>query len=461
MFKFLTQAQSEQAMPIPTKQDLWCLALGGVGEIGQNMMIYGHAGQYLMVDCGLGFEPVKGSSTQFERVVADPSSLASNLSRLQGIVITHGHEDHIGGLLTLWPKLQVPIYASPFSMAQIQRKFAESEQDLSPTFITIEAQQSFSIGVFQVRWIPVTHSIPQSHSLLISTELGEILHTADWKIDPEPQVDKAFSMNAFSGLNRLLAVVGDSTNALKPGKTPSESACYADLLACVQRQPNRVVVSCFSSNVARLITLARVAKASGRYFTFAGRALERMVSIAKQLNYWPDNLTPISLHEIGYLPRHEVMLITTGSQGEPRSGLWRLACGQHRACELEAEDTVIFSAIKIPDNLARIDQLIGTLQRYRIKVIHAEDQADKNLHVSGHPSQQDLIQLYQLLKPPLLIPVHGELVHLQAHADLVLKKGLAQQVLLGENGDLFRIKPFVKHEPQRVKTGHLYIDNGF
>ena len=461
MFKFFTQPQNKHALPIPTKQDVWCLPLGGVGEIGQNMMIYGHAGQYLMVDCGMGFELVKGSSTQFERVVADPSSLIPNLTRLQGIVITHGHEDHIGGLLTLWPTLRVPIYASPFAMAQIQRKFAESEQDLNPILITITPEQMVAIGVFTLRWLPVTHSIPQSHSLLISTELGDILHTADWKIDSNPLVDKPFSMAKFSHFDRLLAVVGDSTNALKPGKTPSESACYADLLACVQQQPYRVVVSCFSSNVARLITLARVAKASGRYFAFAGRALERMVSIAKQLNYWPDNLTPISLHEIGYLPRHEVMLITTGSQGEPRSGLWRLARGQHRICELESEDTVIFSAIKIPDNLARIDQLIGMLQRYHITVIHAEDQPDKHLHVSGHPSQQDLIELYQQLKPPLLIPVHGEPAHLQAHADLVLEKGLAQQVLLGENGDLFRIKPFVKREPQRVKTGHVYIDDTF
>ncbi|WP_044412543.1 ribonuclease J [Thiomicrospira microaerophila] len=460
MFKFFTQtAEALNSLPIPSKRDLWCLPLGGVGEIGQNMMIYGHAGQYLMVDCGMGFEPVKGSSTQFERVVADASSLAPQLSRLQAIVITHGHEDHIGGLLTLWPKLQVPIYASAFAMAQIQRKFAESEQDLNPTFMTIEPLQALVIGAFNLQWIPVTHSIPQSHSLLISTELGAILHTADWKIDPQPLVDKPFSFAPFSQLKNLLAVVGDSTNALKPGKTPSESACYAGLLQCVQQQPNRVVVSCFSSNIARLITLARVAKASGRYFAFAGRALERMVSIAKQLNYWPAELNPISLNEIGYLPRHEVMLITTGSQGEPRSGLWRLARGQHPSCELDAEDTVIFSAIKIPDNIARIDQLIGALQRYQLTVIHAEDHPAWSLHVSGHPSQEDLIALYQQIKPPLLIPVHGEPEHLQAHADLVVRHRLAKEVLLGENGDLFRIKPFVKLERQKVKTGHLYIDD--
>lgn len=457
MLKFFSK--KNEGFPIPSKRDLWCLPLGGVGEIGQNMMIYGHDGEYLMVDCGLGFELTPGSSTQFARVVADPSALLAEVSRLKAIVITHGHEDHLGGLVTLWPRLRVPIYGSAFVIAQLQRKFAESENGLSPDLREIQPMQSVPIGCFSVKWIPVTHSIPQSHSLLISTDLGDVLHTADWKIDANPIIGSPFDFTPFKQQSNLLAVVGDSTNACKPGKTGSESDCYQGLLNLVKQQPNRVIVSCFSSNIARLITLARVAKASGRYFAFAGRALDNMLAIAKQLNYWPQDLKPVPLNEIGYLPPHQILLITTGSQGEPKSGLWRLAHGKHRFCELEAGDSVIFSAIKIPDNLVRIEQLIRALRQLNVDVIHAEDHKQDVLHVSGHPSQQDLIQLYQTLKPKILIPVHGEQVHLTAHANLVNEFKLADRVLLGQNGDLFRIQPFAGIEPKRVKVGTIWVSD--
>ncbi|AHF01239.1 RNA-metabolising metallo-beta-lactamase [Thiomicrospira aerophila AL3] len=446
-------------LPIPNSRDFWCLPLGGVGEIGQNMMLYAHDGQYLMVDCGLGFEPIPGSTMQFQRVIANPAPLMPFVSKLSAIVITHGHEDHIGALVHLWPKLRKPIYASPFAMALIRRKFAEAELLDKVELITVLPHQLYQIGSFQVNWIQVTHSIPQSHSLLISTSLGYVLHTGDWKIDTQPLVDKPFNLSAFKDLagEHLLAVVADSTNAIKPGHTPSESACYPDLLKLVQNQPGRVVVSCFSSNIARLITLARVAKASGRYLALAGRALENMVATARQLGYWPSDYQPIALKDLGYLPKDEVLLVTTGSQGEPNAGLWRLAKQQHRFLELDPGDTVIFSAIRIPDNLTRIRQLERALIRLQLTVIHAEDHPELHLHVSGHPRQGDIIKLYEALQPPLLIPVHGEPAHLAAHTDLATNMGI--KVLSGENGDLFRFKPFVSLEKHKVNTGVLIMDD--
>jgi ribonuclease J len=450
-------------LPIPNPRDFWCLPLGGVGEIGQNMMLYGHDGHYLMVDCGLGFEPIKGSSMQFQRVIANPAALMPFVSKLSGIVITHGHEDHIGALVHLWPKLRKPIYASPFAMALIRRKFAEAnllDKLLDKVeLITITPDQHYPIGSFTVTWLQVTHSIPQSHSLVISTPLGCVLHTGDWKIDAKPLVDQPFNLSVFENLagQDLLAVVADSTNATKPGHTASESACYNDLLKLVQNQPSRVVVSCFSSNIARLITLARVAKASGRFFALAGRALENMVATARQLDYWPQELQPIALKDLGYLPKDEVLLVTTGSQGEPNAGLWRLAKQQHRFLELDPGDTVIFSAIRIPDNITRIRQLERALIRLQLTVIHAEDHPELHLHVSGHPRQGDMIKLYEALQPPLLIPVHGEAEHLKAHCHLAENLGIP--VLQGENGDLFRFKPFVSLDKQKVATGVLILDD--
>ncbi|WP_173291259.1 ribonuclease J [Thiosulfativibrio zosterae] len=454
MLNFFT---TKPEFPIPSSRELWCLPLGGVGEIGQNLMIYGHAGQYLMVDCGMGFLSLPNEITQTQRVVPDISPLLSQKNRLQGIVITHGHEDHLGALVHVWPQLQVPIYASAFSAALIERKFAQAELDISRFLYTIATLNPVTVGFFEVQWLPVTHSIVQSHSLQISTALGTVLHTADWKMDANPLLEAPFSFKPFGHIKNLVALIGDSTNALKPGKTPSESACFADLLETVQQQPYRVVVSCFSSNLARLITLARVAKASGRYFAVMGRAMEQMLSLAKAHGYWPADLQALSPYELGYLPRHEVMLITTGSQGEPNSGLWRLARNNSRFMGLEAEDCIIFSANKIPDNLVRIQNLIQAFKLQGITVIHAEEYKDKHLHVSGHPSQQDIVELYQHLKPPLVIPVHGEAIHLQAHAQLIKEHQLAQTVLLGENGDLFQIIPSGKVIKNRVEVGLISI----
>lgn len=446
-------------LPMPNPRDFWCLPLGGVGEIGQNMMLYAHDGHYLMVDCGMGFEPIPGSTMQFQRVIANPAPLMPFVSKLSAIVITHGHEDHIGALVHLWPKLRKPIYASPFAMALIRRKFAEAELLDKVELITVTPHQQYQMGPFQVNWLEVTHSIPQSHSLVISTPLGYVLHTGDWKIDTQPLVDKPFNLGAFKDLagKNLLGVVADSTNAIKPGHTASESACYTDLLKQVQNQPGRVVVSCFSSNIARLITLARVAKASGRYLALAGRSLENMVATARQLGYWPSEYQPIALKDLGYLPKDEVLLVTTGSQGEPNAGLWRLAKQQHRFLDLDPGDTVIFSSIRIPDNLTRIRQLERALIRLQLTVIHAEDHPELHLHVSGHPRQGDIIKLYEALQPPLLIPVHGEKVHLAAHSELATNMGI--KVMSGENGDLFRFKPFVSLDQHKVNTGVLILDD--
>ena len=437
----------------PTRHDFWYLPLGGTGEIGMNLNLYGHDSQWLMVDCGIGFDDQNGR----ERFVPDITFIQSQASLLQAIVITHGHEDHIGALSELWPMLKVPIFATAFATELIANKLSAMPWFAQVPLYTIAFHQRYTIGQFDVTWLPMTHSIPEASALVIETNIGNVFHTGDWKIDANPIIGKPFANEDFKPLSSLPidAMIADSTNATKTERSVSESETYSGLLETVKAQKGRVVVTCFSSNVARLITLAKVAKKTKRRCAVFGRSLENMVSVARRLGYWPDDLELVNPRHIGYLPKEEVMVIATGSQAEPRSAMQKLSNGFHQWLFLESGDTVIYSAIRIPPNKKNINEQIERFTEQGIMVLHAEDiKANSGviLHASGHPCQQDLLALFDLVKPHMLIPTHGEEVHLVAHKDLAKEAGI-ERILTGVNGDLFKLKPFANKVPNWATSG--------
>lgn len=441
--------QQTSTAKLPTKYDFWFLPLGGTGEIGMNMNLYGHAGEWLMVDCGMGFDH---SQNRERRVCIDPNFIEAQKERLQAIVITHAHEDHLGAIIELWPRLQAPIYATPFATEVLLNKLSQVTWGHAVPIHTVQMQEAKEIGSFEVTWLPMPHSIPESASLLIETPAGKVLHTGDWKLDSNPVIGKGFNQELFEFVGNIGidAMICDATNAIKPGTTLSESACYRDLYNTIQACKNRVVVSCFSSNIARLVTLAKIAKKTGRQMAVFGRSMEMMLSIARRLNYWPQELKIIDPKHIGYLPKEEVMVVATGSQAEPRAALTKLANGRHPWLFLEPEDTVIFSAMKIPPNKQNIDRLIEKLKTLQLEVIHADEvKPDRHLHASGHPAEDDVLKLLSLVKPKTLIPTHGEPQHLAALSNLATKAGI-EYVCEGRNGDLFKLLPFVNTKPSFI-----------
>jgi ribonuclease J len=421
----------------PGHKDFWFLPLGGCGEIGMNLNLFGHAGSWLMVDCGVTFEKADTGGNKNRVEMADPSFISNRAESLVGLIATHAHEDHIGAIAHLWEQFRCPIYTTPFTRNVILRKLREKRID-APV-ITVCSGEEVSIGPFAVRWIPITHSTPETNALMISTTAGQVLHTADWKLDSAPVVGDAINTGLFQQLGRLSvdAVVCDSTNATVAGHSVSESQLFEGLLKTVQSSKDRVVVACFASNIARLQTLGNVAHVTGRHLGLLGRSLHRMVSSARSAGYLKENFNVVDNFDLGYLLPEEMLLIATGSQGEPKAALSRLAGDSHPDVNLSAGDHVIFSAKTIPGNETDVEQLIAAFRARGIQVTHA-DKASEALHASGHPCADELKKLYSWVKPRVAIPVHGETRHMKANAGIAAASGVAHQ-LVGENGDLFDI----------------------
>lgn len=442
----------------PGARDFWFLPLGGTGEIGMNLNLYGHDGQWLMIDCGVSFdEPLsEGGATQ-HRVCADPTFIEDRKEALAGIVITHAHEDHIGALPDLWARFPAPVYTTAFTAEILRRKLAREGLAQVAEIIEVDLDQRVSIGVFSLRWLSTTHSIPEPSSILIETTVGKVLHTGDWKIDTQPVLGKGFDASVFQSLacETIDAMVCDSTNALKPGHSVSESDCHRGLYQWISEAKGRVVVSCFASNIARLVTLARIAQASGRYLCLLGYSLENMYAVARAKGIWPIEQALCSPEHAGYLPPEEILFVSTGSQGEPRSALARLANKQHRSVELEAGDLVIFSAMEIPGNEDAIARLVGKLEAQSIRVVRRKDSA-LAIHASGHPNQDELKALYDWVQPRVAIPVHGEPEHIDAHALLAKRQGVQSQ-LRGKNGDLYLIAPHIGIRRNAVNAGRIAL----
>jgi ribonuclease J len=443
------------------------LPLGGTGEIGMNMNLYGHAGSWLMVDCGVTFQSplrpeylqTEGSSVLardiFDVVSADPSFISSRKQQLAGIVITHAHEDHVGALPYLWQRFKCPVYTTKYTAEILRRKLNRDNLAQRMPIIEVETNQRVDIGPFNVEWLGITHSIPEPHALMIRTEAGSVFHTADWKIDKKPITDQPFNAHPFKLLAKqnVNAMVCDSTNALRPGHSISESECSAGLLELIEQATGRVVVGCFSSNIARMISLANIAQKTGRYLALFGRSLQNTVGAAKATGHWPDDLNVIDAYHAGYLLKHEVLAVATGSQGESRAALSQMAQDNYRNLSLEADDLIIFSSIIIPGNEKLIDRMIEQFHQRKIRTILAEEHS-KPIHASGHPYQDELKLMYEWVKPQLAIPTHGEPKHLRANADIANQCHVPKS-LTGLNGDLFIIAPQPKLIKGAVKTGRI------
>ena len=442
----------------PDTRDFWFLPLGGCGEIGMNMNLYGHDDQWLMVDCGVTFRDPDGSNRSgFDVQMPNPEFIAERKEKLQALLLTHAHEDHIGAVAWLWRRLKCPVYATPFTAEMLRRKLAEHGLEGKVPVHLVEPSERFNIGLFDVEWIPNTHSIPSPCGLVIRTPVGSVFHTADWKLDANPVVGHDYSEQTYRDMGDagIQAMVCDSTCANQPGHSLSEGALYEGLHEHVSAASGRVIVACFGSNIARLHTLTSVAEATGRHLGLLGRSLINTASAARSSGLWPDVTPLVQSDHLGYLPRDTLLLVATGSQGEPRTALHRLSHDNFKDLSLDAGDTVIFSARAIPGNEDQIKALVLRLEARGIHIITPAN-SPKPIHASGHPGIEELRKLYSWVKPQVLIPVHGEPEHLDAQASLAKEEGIHRQ-LNGRNGDLFTIAPTTSIRRSAVATGRLGV----
>ncbi|QOR40846.1 ribonuclease J [Billgrantia diversa] len=397
-----------------------------------NLGLYGHENEWIAVDCGMMIRQDLPETPLQVPSLETPEALGI---QPMALAITHGHEDHIGAVAWLWPRWQCPVYATPLAAGLLRAKF--HERGLSTDAIqVIEPGEALESGPFTLRYLPLTHSIPESCALLIAAGDYRVLHTGDWKLDPEPLIGAPIKGSLFRALAPVDLVVGDSTNAPMPGHSRSEGEVARALESRLAQCAGRVVVTCFASNLARVLAVARAAERCGRRVSLMGRAMERMVAVARGLGYLDDMPALVPVSDLGYLPPEEVLVIATGSQGEPRAALSRLANGRHHSFELMAGDTVIFSAKAIPGNERQIERLKHALSHLDIAIWDEFNHPE--LHASGHPAQDELCTFYGWIKPRHLLPVHGERRHQQVHQELAESMGI-QAPLAPVNGDLIRL----------------------
>ena len=423
-----------------------------------NLNLYGHDEQWLMVDCGVTFRDSDGgNSSGYHVQMPDPAFITDRKEQLQAILLTHAHEDHIGAVAHLWRRLGCPIYATAFTAEMLRRKLAEHGLSDKAVITLVEAGDRIDIGVFDVQWIPNTHSIPSPCGVVIRTPAGSVFHTADWKLDPQPVVGHHYEESTYRALGDagIQAIVCDSTCANQAAHSLSESALYKGLHLHVAAASGRVVVACFGSNIARLHTLTKVAAATGRHLGLLGRSLINTASAARASGLWPDVTPLVQSDHLGYLPRETLLLVATGSQGEPRTALNRLSHDSFRDLSLDQGDTVIFSARAIPGNERDIESLMERLTARGIHIITPES-SHLPIHASGHPGAEELELLYSWVRPTLLIPVHGEPEHLDAQVQLAKSAGIERQ-LNGRNGDLFVISPTTSIRRKAVAVGRLGV----
>jgi len=434
--------------------ELVFLPLGGAGEIGMNLSLYGYAGRWLMIDCGISF--ADDTMPGIEVIMPDPAFIEERRDALVGIVVTHAHEDHLGAIQYLWPRFKTTVYATPFTANLLRQKLVETKLESTVPIVEIPMSGKFSIAPFELELITLTHSIPEPNAVVVRTPVGTVLHTGDWKLDPDPLVGPTADEAALRRLGEegVLALVCDSTNALRPGVSGSEAAVGRSLETLVGQCRNRVAVACFASNVARLTSIAAAAAAHDRQVALVGRSLWRIEQAARETGYLNGVPRFLTEEEAGYLPRDKALLICTGSQGEPRSALSRIADDEHAHIVLEAGDAVIFSSRIIPGNERSINRLHNKLTHLGVEILTEQDHF---VHVSGHPAQEELQRMYQMVRPKVAVPVHGEARHLRAHMSLA-EACQVQQAILALNGDMVRLGPLPAAVVGQVQTGRLALD---
>ncbi|MCQ8241405.1 ribonuclease J [Rhizosaccharibacter radicis] len=429
------------------------LPLGGTGEIGMNLNLYCCDGDWLAVDCGIGFG---GADTpEAEILMPDPAFIAERRNKLVGLVITHAHEDHLGAVAHLWPRLGCPIFATPFAAAVLRRKLGEAGLQNEARITTVAVGGDFSVGPYQLGFIAMTHSVPEAQALSIRTRHGVVLHSGDWKLDPQPLVGRATDLERFAALGRegVLAMVCDSTNALVEGESGSEADVRRSLTALIAGIEGRVAVTCFASNVARVESIALAAEAAGRSVAVVGRSLRNLEAAARECGYLTGVRDFLSEQDAGLVPDENLLLIVTGSQGEPRSALSRISADTHPNISLGEGDTVIYSSRMIPGNERAIMAVQDGLVRRGVRVLTDRDHM---VHVSGHAARDEIRTLYDLVKPHYAIPVHGEWRHLTAHAELARELG-SKPVLL-EDGDMLNLSPGRVEVVDSAPVGRLALD---
>ena len=434
------------------------LPLGGAGEIGMNLNLYGLGAEgqetWVMVDLGITF--ANGAQPGLDVLMADPAFIEERRDQLAGLVLTHAHEDHLGAVPYLWQRLRCPIYATPFTLSILKRKLAETEFADQVEIIEIPLGGRFEVGPFDMELISLTHSIPEPNAIAIRTELGTILHTGDWKFDPSPVIGDTADEEALQKLGEegVLAIVCDSTNVFTPGDSGSEGDLLDSLTEVIGDCQGKVAVACFASNVARLETIAQAAQANDRDVVLAGRSLWRINDAARENGYLDDVPAFISEEDAGHIPDDKVLFVCTGSQGEPRAALSRIAHGGHKHLTLGEGDTVIFSARMIPGNEDGIGRLHNQLVRSGVRVVTGKDHF---IHVSGHPARDELTRMYQLTRPRISVPVHGERRHLAEHAALA-RTCQVPKAIVNENGGMIRLAPGESGICGEVASGRLALE---
>ena len=434
-------------------EELLFVALGGSGEIGMNVNLYGCRGQWIIVDLGLTF--AGPDYPGIDLILPELEFIEGQQERLAGIILTHGHEDHIGALPYLAEELKSPLFATPFTAGLIAGKLEEEGLTGQVKLNVVERGGTVELGPFRVSFVALSHSIPEGNGVLIETPFGNVFHTGDWKIDETPVLGEAPSPDALRAIGDrgVLALVCDSTNVFQDKPSGSEESVHAGLLATVAEAEGRVLVTTFASNAARLQTIGRVGRETGRQVCIAGRSLERILRVAQATGYLKDFPPPITFDEAMRLPRGEVLIIATGGQGEPRAALGRVASGTHEL-KLGNGDTVIFSSRIIPGNEVAIGRIMNQLSDLGVHIV-TEKQA--HVHVSGHPGRPELVQMYKWVRPHIVVPVHGEARHLAEHARLALDHGVAHAIVQ-RNGDAVRLAPGDPKKVDEVRVGRLVLD---
>lgn len=439
------------------KNDLLFLPLGGSNEIGMNLNLYHLDGKWLMVDCGVGFAyDIPGVDV----MVPDINFIRAHKHNLVGLVLTHIHEDHMGAVQYLWDELEVPVYATKFGAHFLTSKLQEYKMDKRVPIHIIDETRELNLHPFSIDFVGLTHSVPEMKALIIKTPKGNVLHTGDWKFDPDPvvgDVSQKEKIAEYGEKGEILAMVCDSTNVLSAGHSRSEGELYESLKSLIEGRKTLVGVTTFASNIARIHTLCRIAQDVGRKIVLAGYSLRRLHEVGKKSGYFTEGFDFISDKEIKFFKKSEIMIIATGCQGEPLAAVKKIANDAHPSIRFVKGDLMIFSSKIIPGNEKKIFALFDDLAKKEIDVMTEQDHF---VHVSGHPYQEELREMYELAKPKIAIPVHGEFVHTKAHCELARESGVAKAIHV-ENGLAIKIDNeniLASGEVGFVKSGYLGVD---
>ena len=439
-------------------QELVYCSLGGAGEIGMNLNLFGYGkpGEYkwIIVDIGVTFSD--DNIPGIEVILPNPEFIADQKENLLGIVLTHAHEDHVGAIAHLWPMLECPIYATPFTAAIVREKFKELKINIGSHLKIVKLGGNVKLGAFDIDYVTLTHSILEPNGLAITTPEGVVLHTADWKIDDDPLIGEKTDIKKLTEIGKkgVLAMVCDSTNIFNLGSSGSESLVRTGLFTVLEKMKNRIVITSFASNVARMETVFKVAEKINRQVCLVGRSMNRIYQLARQCNYLQDIKVPIDVRDSKKIPKNKIVFLCTGSQGEQRAALARIANGTHPDLQLEKDDNVIFSSRIIPGNEKRLFKIFNDFSKNDINVLSEENSM---IHVSGHPARDDLKKMYNWIKPKILIPVHGEQRHMAEHINFAKEMGVKFPIKVS-NGEIIRLSPGEPKVVDKVTWGRVYLD---